>query len=508
MCHLNVCSMLVTVTDAYMASLKTGDEFSCAMLPPPPAPKPGPSPGSAGIVGIGGEFVYSSAPIVGNFSCSDGLFNRIHQMILAAMKSNLQSIFHDCPHRERLGWLEQSWLLAKSVGHNFDVSQLYAKMVGDMAEAQTASGMVPDIAPEYVVFNGGFRDSPEWGIAFPMVTAFLVDQYNDTDTLRRFYPAMVRYIDYLTHRADPASGLVKYGLGDWVKVGDKSPIGVTASMVYLEGLATMGRMAQIVNEPADAARFATQMKKVVAGYNAAYLDKGDAGSYTGSQTATAMAITLGAAADDDKSTAWLVGSVAANGNHSICGEIGWPYMVRSLVKMKQDAVLEAIVSRTDNPSYGYNLAQGATTLTETWDASRSDSWNHAMLGHIDAWFFEHVAGLKAAPVVGPTLLVPKAVHTLEHAQVVRDLPTGTLTMRWDRERGRSGFRVTVAVPPGAEVHLVLPTEEPRRVRIDGSAMPMRGTAHAIRLPNSTHRAHRGVALDLAAGRHLFEVLPE
>ena len=29
-----------------------------------------------------------------------------------------------------------------------------------MAEAQTPDGMVPDIAPEYVKFAGGFRDSP------------------------------------------------------------------------------------------------------------------------------------------------------------------------------------------------------------------------------------------------------------------------------------------------------------------------------------------------------------
>ena len=105
-------------------------------------------------------------------------------MILPAMKSNLQGIFTDCPHRERLGWLEQSWLLAKSVGHNFDLSTLYAKIADDMAEAQTPEGMVvtqrcfldlraarslltpkallfqPDIAPEYVKFAGGFRDSP------------------------------------------------------------------------------------------------------------------------------------------------------------------------------------------------------------------------------------------------------------------------------------------------------------------------------------------------------------
>ena len=34
-----------------------------------------------------------------------------------------------------------------------------------MRESQLANGLVPDIAPEYTVFRGGFRDSPEWGSA-------------------------------------------------------------------------------------------------------------------------------------------------------------------------------------------------------------------------------------------------------------------------------------------------------------------------------------------------------
>lgn len=154
MCGVDICGMLVRETPAYVAALKTGGNFTCDMIP---------DQGNATISSIAGEFVYSSAPIVANFTCSNPMYNRIHAMILAAMKSNLVGIFTDCPHRERLGWLEQSWLLAKSMGHNFDMSTLYPKIVRDMAEAQTAAGMVPDIAPEYVIFNGGFRDSPEWG---------------------------------------------------------------------------------------------------------------------------------------------------------------------------------------------------------------------------------------------------------------------------------------------------------------------------------------------------------
>ena len=274
--------------------------------PSPPGPAPPPAgghvtgPGNVTIHSITGEFVYTSAKIVGNWSCSDASLNAIHSMILPAMKSNLQGIFTDCPHRERLGWLEQSWLLAKSVGHNFDISTLYAKIAQDMAEAQDPDGCVPDIAPEYVRFSGGFRDSPEWGLAFVMVPVYLYDEYNDTAALRKFYPGMKRYIDYLTSRADQETGIISYGLSDWTCT-QCVDMGVTATMVYIEGLQNMERMATALGKAAtDGATFKALAAKSVKGYTNKWYDAAtgafDTAKGSGAaQCATSMPLALGVA---------------------------------------------------------------------------------------------------------------------------------------------------------------------------------------------------------------------
>ena len=55
----------------------------------------------------------------------------------------------------------------------------YAKICDDMREAQTADGLVPDIAPEYTVFPGGFRDSPEWGSAYVIDPWHVYQMYGD-----------------------------------------------------------------------------------------------------------------------------------------------------------------------------------------------------------------------------------------------------------------------------------------------------------------------------------------
>jgi alpha-L-rhamnosidase len=86
---------------------------------------------------------------------------------LQAFESNLQSVLTDCPHRERLGWLEVSHLVFPALAFNFDISRLWAKIALDTVDSQLPNGMVPDIAPEYTIFSGGFRDSPEWGSESP-----------------------------------------------------------------------------------------------------------------------------------------------------------------------------------------------------------------------------------------------------------------------------------------------------------------------------------------------------
>lgn len=138
--------------------------LSCEAFPPaPPAPPTPPAVGAAA-----GLFTRALVPRVGTWSSSNEWVNRIHNITVEAIEANLQHVLTDCPHRERLGWLEVSHLMAPSIAFNFDISRLWRKISLDTVDSQLADGMVPDIAPEYTVFSGGFRDSPEWGSALPL----------------------------------------------------------------------------------------------------------------------------------------------------------------------------------------------------------------------------------------------------------------------------------------------------------------------------------------------------
>ena len=60
-----------------------------------------------------------------------------------------------------------------------------------MMEAQTPEGLVPDIAPEFVLFESGFRDSPEWGSASVILPWLIYKWYGDTSAMKRAWPMMI-----------------------------------------------------------------------------------------------------------------------------------------------------------------------------------------------------------------------------------------------------------------------------------------------------------------------------
>ncbi len=154
------------------------------------------------VLELVGQFTRADVERVGAFACSNELFNKIHALVDWSVGSNLQSVLTDCPHREKLGWLEVAHLMAPSIMLNYDTAAFYRKVARDTSESQRENGLVPDIAPEYTVFNGGFVDSPEWGSASVIVPWDLYQWYGDRRTLDRQYETMKRYVDYLSTKAN------------------------------------------------------------------------------------------------------------------------------------------------------------------------------------------------------------------------------------------------------------------------------------------------------------------
>ena len=88
----------------------------------------------AELLEVRGEFLHARLDTAGVLDTGNPLLQRVHALILQALLSNTFSVLTDCPTREKLGWLEQTYLNADTVFYNEDAVALYEKMLGDMMD--------------------------------------------------------------------------------------------------------------------------------------------------------------------------------------------------------------------------------------------------------------------------------------------------------------------------------------------------------------------------------------
>ncbi len=412
-------------------------------------------------------FIHSSAAVVGEFECSDPLLNRIHDLILAAIRSNLQSVLTDCPHREKLGWLEQAYLMGPAICCNFDMSQLYRKICADMRDAQHENGCVPTFAPQYTSFKEPwqiFNDSPEWGSAAVMCPWIHFQRYGDIDILRENYPMMRRYVAYL--QSKETDGIIDFGLGDWYDIGPGDPgfskltsKGLTGTAIYFADLNAMSCAARLLGHDADAAADSSAIKRIAAAFNKTFFDSRLRRYDRGSQCAQAMPLALNLLALLDRSAVLqhLVDDIRAHDNHITAGDIGFRFVIDALAEAGRSDVIYDLLQRTDPPSYGSQLERGATALTEAWDANPKNSQNHLMLGHAEFWFYRDLAGIHfdlSRNDPHKIRIAPQIVAGIDWARASYRSVLGDIESNWKRSEGK--IELSVRIPPNALATVSLP----------------------------------------------------
>ncbi len=427
------------------------------------------------VESLEGVVVHSSSEAVGDFSCSNDLFNRIHGLVRWAQRSNMMHVLTDCPHRERLGWLEQYHLNGPSLRYEFDLAALFTKGMKDMADSQLDNGLVPDIAPEYVIFEKGFRDSPEWGSAFLLSAWQQYEWTGDLELLRTHYMAMQSYVAYLGTRSKDY--LLSHGLGDWYDLGPKppgeaqlTPVALTATAFYYEDATTLAKIARLLGQANDAGKYEELARRIRAAFNKEFFDPANGQYAQGSQCANAISLVMGLAEPDTSSAVLdsVVEDVRRRGNALTAGDVGYRYLLRALADGGRSDVIFAMNNQSEKPGYGYQLKQGATSLTEAWDAGRTSSQNHFMLGHILEWFYHDLGGIgpdPAVPAFKKIIIRPATPDNLKWVKASYNSIYGRIESNWMIKDGK--FKLEVVVPANATAIIYIPAKDAAEVTESG-----------------------------------------
>ncbi len=439
--------------------------------------------------------VRTGLPQVGTFSSSSDLLNGTHRLIDWAMQANANHVLTDCPHREKLGWLEVAYLMAPSFQYRYDCSAWFNKLLRDIRDAQEPGGRVLTVAPSYPAgrFPGAFNWTVEWGAAAVLLPWRQYEWTGDVNVLRDNFEMMRGFTDYLA--TEVKDGLAPGGLGDWYDYGHGQPPGpsrftptqLSATATWALCARTLARAAEVLDLPAEARRYRELHARIAADFQRHFRDPSTGKlKHLGSpQCANAMALCADIVPPADRAglVADIVADLEERGWQQTPGDVGHVYFIRALAGAGRSDVLHRVYARDGLGSYGGILQKGLTSLPETWDAMMDgyQSLNHCMLGHVMEWLYGYVAGIRQAPGSAgwKQILIAPVPGPLTEAAAELRAPTGTITSRWSVKHGK--FRLTTRIPNGVEATAVLPSGATRTLRAGSQTLsePWNGDGQTV-----------------------------
>lgn len=427
------------------------------------------------VVDLKSNFIYNSAGEAGSFECSNEIFNKTHELINNSIKSNFQSVFTDCPQREKLGWLEEIHLNGPGLMFNYNLQTFIPATMQNISDSQRDNGLIPTIVPEYVVFGGDFTDSPEWGVTGVILPWMYYEYYGDASLLERYFPVMKKYVDYLGTKAE--KHIVSHGLGDWYDYGThaagyskNSPIALSATSHYYYGAYLVAKAAKLLNKTEDIEKYETLASDIKTAFNAEFFNAETKQYGTSSQFSNAVPVFMDIVEPQYKEAVMqnLIADIKAKGDRLTTGDVGNRYLFQALAQNGENETMYKMHNHYDAPGYGFQIKFGLTTLTEQWDPRKGNSWNHFMLGQIEEWFYQSLAGIKADPKnpgFKHFFIQPEVVGDMTFAKADYQSVYGKIVSSWEKKDGK--FILQVEIPVNTSASIKLPVAAGTEVKVNG-----------------------------------------
>ncbi|HEY3761682.1 MAG TPA: family 78 glycoside hydrolase catalytic domain [Verrucomicrobiae bacterium] len=447
-------------------------------------------PGKPGLNDLEGRVVNDDVPGNGDFETSNPLLNQIYRAVVWGVRGNYRSLPTDCPQRdERQGWLGDRSDESRGETFIFDNSDLYAKWLQDMTDAQRPDGSVPDVAPSYWPL---YTDNVSWPSTSVIIPETLREQYGDTRIIARHYDSMKAWMDLMSSYVN--NGIIsrdKYG--DWcvppedpTLIHSRDPNRNTdttliATAYFYRDCNLMENYAAMLGKDDDARHFHALAAELKAAFNDRFLDR-DKGQYSnGTQTSCVLPLAFGLVPDDMRQKIFnhLVDKIEnVTHGHIGTGLIGGQFLMRVLTDNGREDLAYTIASQKDYPGWGYMMEHGATTIWELWNGNTADptmnSGNHVMLvGDLVIWFYEDLAGIQCDPAATGfkhIIMHPMPVGDLTHVKATHNSPYGLISSEWHRDGKQFDWNIEVPVNTSATVYV--PAADPHNVEA-GDLKPVR-----------------------------------
>lgn len=405
--------------------------------------------------------VYSDMERTGEFSCSNADVNQLFHNTLWSMKGNFLDVPTDCPTRERLGWTGDAQIFFETGAYMMNVAPFYRKYIRDMEDAQKKNGCVSAILP-YSGADFAYNmtgTSVGWACALVLIPYRFYKLYGDNRIIEKYYPMMRKYAEFMVSHTGPKdkkkhqdNPYAKYAyekgfhLGEWLEPKEfdenisKVPQTEVSTAYFAHVMEIMAEVADETGHHSDSVKYQEYAVGAKKCYEHQYLQEVPD---TDRQAKLLRPLAFGLAeGETEQALARRLFKSVENRNYSVgTGFLSTPFLLPMLTKYGRTDLAYGVLENTNEPSWLYEVKQGATTIWENWDGEASR--NHYSPGSVCSWMFSDVLGIRCCGE-RHFEVSPEPGGSLNFAKGHYDSIYGCVSCCW--EKTETGIKLDVEIP--------------------------------------------------------------
>jgi len=479
-----------------------------------------------------GREVYSDIDMHGRFACSNKLFNQINGNIQRTMRVALKGFVLDCLHREPIFYNEPASYFG-SLSSRKHMPGLWTDVARSIPLAGSENGDLSDIVPR---LPGMHRPSDvSQNAAYPMLVWYLYQCHGDERLIEQHCDSVKAWVDFIGKNLAGENHIVTKGwlgehmlpgrkVGHWEFISKETPKNFIWTCYYYHNTRTLGNMYRVLGKKEEEERYAKLSQEIRTVINKTWLDPGTGHYATKSQTSEIIALALDIVPPKYKQQ--LINNIAktitaADGGKLRVGHVGLPGFMESLVENGLGEIVYDAVNHTEFPGWGYMIAQGATTIWESWGMLKGGyhaEESMTMLAGVGRLFYESIAGIQEpsyygtrefGPGYGRFSIKPHILGDLKHAEASIKTVRGIISSRWKKTDASLALEVTI--PANATAQVSVPTLGLKEPAITEGGKPVwKGGAFIKGVPGiiAGNRSGDWVTFDVGSGSYRFELTEE
>ena len=278
--------------------------------------------------------------------------------------------------------------------------------------------------------------------------------------------------------------------GDWLSFGQKTPLDYVDTVYFAYTANLMSQMAAAIGKDDAATEYRQLFENIKAAFDQKYL-KSDGSLTVDNQTAYALALYMNLIPDDLRLQSGKIladklrPAATADNSGMTTGFLGTRPLLPVLTSVGQNDLAVQQFQKQEFPSWGYEVAQGATTIWEHWDSytkahgfggvdgkqnAAMNSFDHYSFGAVGEWMINDLAGIQSASPGYAQIIIqphpPTPNSDPKHPPIWQvkahyDSIHGRIVSNWKRTENK--FELETEIPANTMATVYLPASDADKI---------------------------------------------